>query len=758
MAEHETLSQSAMPPAPTDLAPDDRADFIESHLFKICVIVTVVLLTLLSLPLLTRQVPVQGDHLNFAIPIRKFYAESLRTGASLDWHPKMFAGFYITGEGQLGVYHPLHLVLYSVLPIDTAYALEFVIPFVVLVCGAFLFLRLYFDRNSAGFGAILMSFGVYAVYTSHFTNMSGVYCHIPWLLWLHARAFRAATVRERIKYAAGIAALTGSQILMGYPQIVVISLVVEVLFTLSNIFFARDWLVAPITIVCGKLGGLAVGAVQLLAGMELLPFTNRANWGAEAIYVHALRPVHLMGLVSPPFSGAYLGGLATVLLLWWLVAPRDSQVWNRERRALVAFGLMLSVVGTWLALGGHGGLYNLLAKLPIIDKLRASGRFMGGAAIGFAVLTAAAFDQFRRRVRRKTEPIRLSEKLAVWIPSLVYVAAMGYLAASGQLSDSHKSTTVYIYWPIIVGLVAWAAHAALIGKREAFVSLILLAGLDSGVTNWIPATCGQSWTDTRRYNDCVAVLEIPPVEPTKRIHAPASMLTNRFMLRGHSMYSGYAGMNPLRRLDEDHVRTWRVSGVQWMYDPTELSQSRDQLEEVRPAWFAVPDPLARIRLVADAVVSEQPAEDLLKIDIENQVLVDRPVDVVAGPVGNVETVSDQAGRIQLRTVCQKPELLCVADSYHPGWVVEIDGQPADLVRVNGDYMGTVVPAGTHEVVLKFAPRGLIAGRWISGLSCLGLLMVSGVLFVSNRRGGQQLENTTTCQPSAATAENLAAAA
>ena len=50
----------------------------------------------------------------FYFPIRAFYAQQLAHGQPYDWMPQLFSGFYLTGEGQAGSYHPLHQILVPV--------------------------------------------------------------------------------------------------------------------------------------------------------------------------------------------------------------------------------------------------------------------------------------------------------------------------------------------------------------------------------------------------------------------------------------------------------------------------------------------------------------------------------------------------------------------------------------------------------------------------------------------------------------------
>ena len=78
---------------------------------------TAALLLTMAAPLLAGRVYVNNDLGAFHLPIRAFYAERLDRGEPFDWMPQLFAGFYLTGEGQGGTYHPLHWLLYRFLPL-----------------------------------------------------------------------------------------------------------------------------------------------------------------------------------------------------------------------------------------------------------------------------------------------------------------------------------------------------------------------------------------------------------------------------------------------------------------------------------------------------------------------------------------------------------------------------------------------------------------------------------------------------------------
>jgi len=74
----------------------------------------------LAWPLPLRRVFPMNDILQYHVPLRQLYQRMLANGDSVLWTPALFAGFDLHGEGQVGLFHPLHQVLYRFLPLDVA--------------------------------------------------------------------------------------------------------------------------------------------------------------------------------------------------------------------------------------------------------------------------------------------------------------------------------------------------------------------------------------------------------------------------------------------------------------------------------------------------------------------------------------------------------------------------------------------------------------------------------------------------------------
>jgi len=134
----------------------------------------------------------------------------------------------------------------------------------------------------------------------------------------------------------------------------------------------------------------------------------------------------------------------------------------------------------------------------------------------------------------------------------------------------------------------------------------------------------------------------------------------------------------------------------------------------------VPDPMPRVRLVTRACPSRDPARDIRSLPIESTALVEAPLELGGGEPGSVKVISERPGRLHVRVECATNQLLVVAESYHPGWVAEVDGRRVPVLRTNGDFIGCVVNPRTEDVVFEFRPRSL---RYGLTLSCLGMTLL-----------------------------------
>lgn len=80
------------------------------------------------------------------------------------------------------------------------------------------------------------------------------------------------------------------------------------------------------------------------------------------------------------------------------------------------------------------------------------------------------------------------------------------------------------------------------------------------------------------------------------------------------------------------------------------------------------------------------------------------------------------GRVEIKTTSVSPRLLVVSDGWHPFWKAAVDGEPAEILRVNVAFKGVVVPAGDHSVSFHFDATPASGGLVISVTAWLLLIV------------------------------------
>lgn len=97
-----------------------------------------------------------------------------------------------------------------------------------------------------------------------------------------------------------------------------------------------------------------------------------------------------------------------------------------------------------------------------------------------------------------------------------------------------------------------------------------------------------------------------------------------------------------------------------------------------------------------------------------------------------ELLVQRPDRLELRVDAPRPGLLVAVEAFDEGWRAEVDGEPADVVRANVIFRAVPIEAGTHEVVLRYRPAGVIP-LWV-----LWVVMVIGTtttaVMTMRRRG------------------------
>ncbi|NMC19492.1 MAG: YfhO family protein, partial [Thermogutta sp.] len=495
-----------------------------------------------------------------------------------------------------------------------------------------------------------------------------------------------------------------------------------------------------------KSWGLALGAVQFLPTWEMLHDSVRAAAGAEFLASGSLHPANLVQLVAPYlFRGRVLGGNTHEMGLYlgaaplclavagWATAPKHGR--GRIILAACAAGAILSILA---AVGRYSPLFALQRMLPFRCPCRAVVLFQFSAAIAAAYGFQRLLRFSRRTGSKRPAEIRpfLRVVFAIAAASIAAAALRVSVAAPAALPWAEPAAAVS--GALLFSAAALTIAAAAHGYPFGMVGLILLTAGDL-------ATYGLSyavWPETQPFDVWRSRAAAPPLSDPQdpswsgRVvflpHSPAPpspfpalgrpAVGNECLLKGLRRMDGYAGLPPRRVLDMGSPTARRIADVSWAgrFQPSSLGYAA-------VAWEKSPDRLPRFRTVGRVVVASPTPAVIERLDPQRAALVEKAVGVSPEAAARLGVLDDRPGRMAVAVQASGPLLLVVSEAYHSGWGAAVDGRESEVLRVNGDFMGCVVPPGRHRVILAFRPWSLIWGR---GISFAALTLSAGAFLLS----------------------------
>lgn len=106
---------------------------------------------------------------------------------------------------------------------------------------------------------------------------------------------------------------------------------------------------------------------------------------------------------------------------------------------------------------------------------------------------------------------------------------------------------------------------------------------------------------------------------------------------------------------------------------------------------------------------------------------DAALPALAVPAGGAEETVAISGfepdRVQLTADLSADGVVVVSEVYDRGWNAYVDGREVPLYLADGVLRGVPVPAGAHRVELRYEPRSLTIGLWISLATAAAILAI-----------------------------------
>lgn len=499
--------------------------------------------------------------------------------------------------------------------------------------------------------------------------------------------------------------------------------------------------------------GAAITAAQLLPTREFIAHSLRADLSYQA--VSAGLPLNeAVAILYPGFFGGspqYVGIVSLVLIALVLIIPPNPQ--SRE----VFFWAGAGLVGLLLAFGGHTFLYPLFYLfLPGFEAVRQQERaflvysFSATILTGYGTLVLAGPLAKSARAALALFEHRLRRVAAI---GLALTAFFIYGSAASTARGDEVNLFYGVLWHHLFGLIILGGMLVLLALRSrrwlrrpwgmVLVALWLVFNLFT--VNWRFNLEKPTSPPPFTPNGVVQFLQTNlPIRPPSNL--PTRIASGGLLPGGNSAASVYklqdlTGNTPLQLASVETFmrqmpswRLWQLLSVRYVLDKRNIADAGLRLvfEEGDLKVFELGDPFPRAWFVGNVEVISDDRQAIARLgsdsfDLRRTAAMPTPLDLpLTDPAASTVTlVEADPTRLKAEINASARQLLVFSQIYYPGWQAKLDGQPADLLRVNVVQQGVVVPAGQHVVELVFSPGSFwlgVAVSIIALLICLVLLV------------------------------------
>jgi len=283
------------------------------------------------------------------------------------------------------------------------------------------------------------------IHAGHFQKVVA----LGWLPWAVAGAVMIARGQRIGPGIATGGGAIGAMLLGGHPQIAYAALATSGLVVAWSLALQRRrrWLAIPAYVGMATLG-LALGAAQMIPGMEMAAVSNRAGGvGFEEAVETSYPPGELMEFASQRWKGSSIGGdvytgdwgerivsdyagrpvLALALAGLVLSMTRRNRRRFRVPLPAVLFAV-LALIAILVGLGRYTPLYRVLYDwLPGFRSFRSPATFFCVASLSVAVLAGVGLDVVGRLARQKS-----NRAMAGGLAVLLLAACIADLASKNR--------------------------------------------------------------------------------------------------------------------------------------------------------------------------------------------------------------------------------------------------------------------------------------------------------------------------------------
>jgi hypothetical protein len=687
----------------------------------------------------------------FGYPLAAWFRSSILTGEIPLWNPLNYCGLpFLAQWNTMVLYPPNWLTL--LLPLSWSVSLLCVLHLYAGGLGMY-FLAASWTRNfhAAAFAGVAYAFnGLMQNCLMWPNNIAALGC-LPWVLLTVSSGWRKGGGWLSAAVLAG-----GLQMLSGAPEIILLTwLILLALFLVDlrvrEVKRRTGRFILMVALIA------AVSAAQLIPFFDLLSHSQKTGSGATvewSISLHSWanffiplfenigrHPTGVFHQASQNWTHSYYAGLTP----WLLLVPAAV---SGDRRRWIFLGIL--PVAYLMALGPASPVFSILSRLLPLEAIRYPVKFLTLTAVALPLI--GAFGLRRVLSGRATRHLIVGSLLT----------AGAFVVANQLLSGSDMS-------PEALGF----AKASLRGRLPFMVGSACVLGLIAGrrylARQWACLILITIvWCDLRESQSMLAP-SLPRAEIDRpipglkqfesarlgqgRIAATAQALyanlhlanTNVIGANQFTLFENVNLISGLSKLDgfyslwlpwltdaQQRLRTSPNSinpgfadflGVRWLMAVDEQSGRRFE-------WHPRTDPMPFVTagqkpFVVDpdfppAYLGEPGFDPRSTVALSAIPEANARIDYV--PEARIQNVRIQAHEIGFEVSTPRPTIAVISQADYHWWRATLNRVPAPILRANHAFQAVMIPAGEHQVTLRYTDQSFRLGVAISllGLVSLGV--------------------------------------
>lgn len=671
----------------------------------------------------------RGDLTHFNYPLHHIYGNAVKHFTFPFWTDEIYSGFQLGAEGQVGMFYLPNLMLFSLLPNYTAFALSFVVVSLLSTLGVYWYCRVRnLPHTASVFAAITYGYSMF--FAGHFVhlNMVQAFSLIPWFFVLGEYGI----TKKYTWYAFLLLSLLQVQMFFtGHPQIALYTasiLLVYIFLRSPKEKRIRLTVTAVGAIFCGTL----MAMVQLLPTWELskLSPSSELESAENSMYLFPYTLRDLLYFILPSPFGNPANNTYSILL-------KDGIYWeNNTYSGILAFVFFLVIFAKkpdkqlrlllylflTAVIFSMGWLY-FFYYIPPYSLFRLPQRALILGIFFLSILSAYGFSFVLQRFK-KFGPVSL---IAAGIIILLQFFNLWYI---GNSYNNPISKEAWLGMPETARYIQSQE-----GRIYAIGGVKLWEKVYQNVAHGWSGSGGESLIATKGIldpNRNATYGDIPSLDGYAKL-VPLRTLAYLSLIR-----RGVDEESDSITVSSEAAKLLGAGNVKTIITAKPIAGTILKLEKqftdphINTTFYLYRNPYYQPFIRSASVLGALPKTG--NIEANNLLTGEDWQDTVYGEEQqptrffsrNVKISDEQRSpqRIAFSIDAQDSSgLIAISQSFDKNWHALIDGKETKILPLNINSQGLVIPTGHHAVVMRYVPEGFIRGGYIS---IIGIILTLGI--------------------------------